>query len=107
MKTSKLIAERLKNAHMVLNIDGASGLLSEETGEPLYWTWQGAEKTYIDFQLEVTNPGGHSSAPRPDNAIAQLSQRARADQPPTASRPRSTTSPGPISRRSRRSSPIR
>jgi acetylornithine deacetylase/succinyl-diaminopimelate desuccinylase-like protein len=73
MKTSKLIAERLKHAHLVLNIDGASGLLSE-SGEPLYWTWQGAEKTYIDFRLEVTNPGGHSSAPRPDNAIAQLSQ---------------------------------
>jgi acetylornithine deacetylase/succinyl-diaminopimelate desuccinylase-like protein len=74
MKTSKLIAERLRNAHIVLNVDGASGLLSEDTGKPLYWTWQGAEKTYIDFQLEVTNPGGHSSAPRPDNAIAQLSQ---------------------------------
>ena len=73
MKTSKLIAERLRNAHIVLNVDGASGLASE-TGEPLYWTWQGAEKTYIDFQLEVTNPGGHSSAPRPDNAIAQLAQ---------------------------------
>jgi acetylornithine deacetylase/succinyl-diaminopimelate desuccinylase-like protein len=74
MKTSKLIAARLKNAHIVLNVDGASGLLSEETGEPLYWTWQGAEKTYIDFRLEATNPGGHSSAPRPDNAIAQLAQ---------------------------------
>ena len=80
MKTSKLIAERLRNAQLVLNIDGASGTLSEETGEPLYWTWQGAEKTYMDFQLEVTNPGGHSSAPRPDNAIAQLAQRAGADQ---------------------------
>jgi carboxypeptidase PM20D1 len=74
MKTSKLIAERLRNAHIVLNVDGASGLADEETGAPLYWTWQGAEKTYIDFQLEVTNPGGHSSAPRPDNAIAQLAQ---------------------------------
>lgn len=74
MKTSKLIAERLKNAHIVLNVDGASGLAAEETGEPLYWTWQGAEKTYIDFRLEVTNAGGHSSAPRPDNAIAQLAQ---------------------------------
>jgi len=74
MKTSKLIAERLKNAHIVLNIDGASGLADEDGGLPLYWTWQGAEKTYIDFQLEVTNPGGHSSAPRPDNAIAQLAQ---------------------------------
>jgi acetylornithine deacetylase/succinyl-diaminopimelate desuccinylase-like protein len=73
MKTSKLIAERLRNAHIVLNVDGASGLAGE-SGEPLYWTWQGAEKTYIDFKLEVTNPGGHSSAPRPDNAIAQLSQ---------------------------------
>jgi carboxypeptidase PM20D1 len=74
MKTSKLIAERLKHAHIVLNVDGASGLADEESGAPLYWTWQGAEKTYIDFQLEVTNPGGHSSAPRPDNAIAQLAQ---------------------------------
>ena len=74
MKTSKVIAERLKNAQIVLNVDGASGLAAEDTGKPLYWTWQGAEKTYIDFQLEVTNPGGHSSAPRPDNAIAQLAQ---------------------------------
>ncbi len=74
MKTSKLIAERLKDAHIVLNVDGASGLADEKTGAPLYWTWQGAEKTYIDFQLEVTNPGGHSSAPRPDNAIAELAQ---------------------------------
>jgi len=74
MATSKLITERLKNALLVLNIDGASGTLSEETGKPLYWTWQGAEKSYVDFELEVTNPGGHSSAPRPDNAIAQLSE---------------------------------
>jgi carboxypeptidase PM20D1 len=33
---------------------------------------QGAEKTYADFALEVTNPGGHSSAPRKPNAIYQL-----------------------------------
>lgn len=72
MKTSKIIADRLADAQLVLNIDGASGTFSERTGEPLYWTWQGAEKTYMDFQLEVTNAGGHSSAPRPDNAIAQL-----------------------------------
>ena len=74
MKTSKIIADRLDHAHVVLNIDSASGTLSEETGEPLYWAWQGAEKTYIDFQLEVTNPGGHSAMPRPDNAIAQMSR---------------------------------
>ena len=73
MATSKVIAERFRNAHLVLNVDGASGTLDETTGEPLYWSWQGAEKSYIDYRLEVTNPGGHSSAPREDNAIAQLS----------------------------------
>jgi acetylornithine deacetylase/succinyl-diaminopimelate desuccinylase-like protein len=73
MATSKVIAQRLKNARIVLNVDGASGTLSEETGKPQFWSWQGAEKTYVDFKVEVTNPGGHSSMPRPDNAIVQLS----------------------------------
>lgn len=73
MKTSKLIAERLKHAELVLNIDGGGGTFDETSGRALYWTWQGAEKTYVDYQLEVTNPGGHSSAPRPVNAIVQLS----------------------------------
>jgi acetylornithine deacetylase/succinyl-diaminopimelate desuccinylase-like protein len=74
MKTSALIAEKLKNAELVLNIDGGGGILDEKTGKPEYFTWQGAEKTYADFELTVTNPGGHSSAPRPVNAIVELSQ---------------------------------
>lgn len=74
MKTSAIIAEKLSGADLVLNIDGGGGVLDEATGKPLYWTWQGAEKTYADFELTVTNPGGHSSAPRRDNAIVQLSQ---------------------------------
>ena len=74
MKTSGLIAEKLSNADLVLNIDGGGGTLDEKTGKPLYWTWQGAEKTYADFEMTVTNPGGHSSAPRKDNAIVQLSR---------------------------------
>lgn len=73
MATSRVIAQRLSHARIVLNVDGASGTLDESTGEPVYWSLQGAEKTYVDFQLEVTNPGGHSSMPRDDNAIAQLS----------------------------------
>ena len=72
MKTSALIAEQLKNADIVLNIDGGGGSISEKTGKPEYWTWNGAEKTYADFELTVTNAGGHSSAPRKDNAIDQL-----------------------------------
>ena len=73
MHSSKLIAHRLRDAALVLNVDGASGVLDEETGRPSYWSWQGAEKTYADFELVITNPGGHSSAPRADNAIAQMS----------------------------------
>ncbi len=72
MKTSKIIAERLANTELVLNTDGYGGVFDEKSGKPLYWTWDGAEKTYVDFRLEVTNPGGHSSAPRPENAIAQM-----------------------------------
>jgi acetylornithine deacetylase/succinyl-diaminopimelate desuccinylase-like protein len=74
MKTSAIIAEKLKNVELVINVDGGGGALDEATAKPLYWTWQGAEKTYADYRLEVTNPGGHSSAPRQDNAIVQLSQ---------------------------------
>jgi carboxypeptidase PM20D1 len=72
MKTSAIIADKLSNAELVLNIDGGGGALNEHTGEPEYFTWQGAEKTYADFQLTVTNPGGHSSEPRKTNAIDQL-----------------------------------
>ncbi|WP_017665909.1 M20/M25/M40 family metallo-hydrolase [Porphyrobacter sp. AAP82] len=73
MVTSRIIAERLKGARLVLNVDGASGSLDDASGKPAYWSWQGAEKTYADYELEVTNPGGHSSTPREDNAIVQLS----------------------------------
>jgi acetylornithine deacetylase/succinyl-diaminopimelate desuccinylase-like protein len=73
MITSRIIAEKLRNARLVLNVDGASGTLDEASGKPVFWSWQGAEKTYADYELQVTNPGGHSSAPRADNAIVQLS----------------------------------
>ena len=33
---------------------------------------QASEKKFLNFRFEVTNPGGHSSVPRPDNAITQL-----------------------------------
>ena len=72
MRSSRVIAQQLAGAELVLNFDGGGGTLDEKTAKPLYWTWQGAEKTYIDYQLVVTNPGGHSSAPRPVNAIVQL-----------------------------------
>ena len=44
------------------------------TGQPLVYLVQGAEKTFASFRLTVTNPGGHSSRPRDDNAIYDLSR---------------------------------
>jgi carboxypeptidase PM20D1 len=71
METSELLAKELSNAEMVLNMDGTGGVLDKE-GHPLYFSYQGAEKAFADFDLVVTNPGGHSSAPREDNAIYEL-----------------------------------
>jgi len=72
MATGAIIASKLANAELVLNMDGANGTLDEKTGKPDYFTWEGAEKTYADFHLIVTNPGGHSSEPRAANAIDEL-----------------------------------
>jgi acetylornithine deacetylase/succinyl-diaminopimelate desuccinylase-like protein len=52
--------------------EGGGGTLVGNT--PLFHTVQATEKVYIDFTLTATNSGGHSSVPRPDNAIYQLSQ---------------------------------
>jgi carboxypeptidase PM20D1 len=71
MKTAQIMAPELSNAEMVLNVDGTGGQLDPE-GKPEYFTWSGAEKTYADFELTVTSPGGHSSRPYDPNAINEL-----------------------------------
>lgn len=60
----------LVDAEMVFNQDGG-GILSDR-GKPAIMTVDATEKLYADFQLSATNPGGHSSLPRPDNAIYSL-----------------------------------
>jgi acetylornithine deacetylase/succinyl-diaminopimelate desuccinylase-like protein len=60
----------LIDAEMVFNHDGG-GILSDH-GKPVMMTVDATEKLYADFQLAVTNAGGHSSLPRPDNAIYSL-----------------------------------
>ena len=41
-------------------------------GKPVMMEVDATEKLYADYQLTVTNPGGHSSLPDPDNAIYHL-----------------------------------
>jgi acetylornithine deacetylase/succinyl-diaminopimelate desuccinylase-like protein len=60
----------LIDAEVVLNHDG--GGISSEHGKPVMMEVDATEKLYADYQLSVTNPGGHSSLPVPDNAIYHL-----------------------------------
>lgn len=61
----------LIDAEFVLNEGG--GGRTDGKGKLLVQTMQVGEKAYQDFTLTATNPGGHSSAPPPDNAIYDLS----------------------------------
>jgi acetylornithine deacetylase/succinyl-diaminopimelate desuccinylase-like protein len=60
----------LIDAEFALN-EGASGELDQQ-GHRIALEIQAGEKLSQNFRLEVTNPGGHSSRPRKDNAIYQL-----------------------------------
>lgn len=62
----------LTRAEFALNADAGGGALSEEDGSILYYEVQTAEKTYVTYELTVTNPGGHSSRPTTTNAIYDL-----------------------------------
>ncbi|MES2288198.1 MAG: M20/M25/M40 family metallo-hydrolase [Pseudomonadota bacterium] len=58
------------DAEFALN-EGGSGTLNKD-GKPVSLGMQAGEKVYQDFRVEAVNPGGHSSRPRPDNAIYEL-----------------------------------
>ena len=60
----------LIDAELALNEGG--GGLSDKEGKPVRHGIQAGEKIYQSFQLEVTNPGGHSSTPPRENAIYRL-----------------------------------
>jgi acetylornithine deacetylase/succinyl-diaminopimelate desuccinylase-like protein len=60
----------LVDAEMAINPDGGSGEI--DNGKRLDFGIETFEKTYVTFTLATTNKGGHSSQPRPDNAIYQL-----------------------------------
>jgi acetylornithine deacetylase/succinyl-diaminopimelate desuccinylase-like protein len=75
----------LIDAAFALNSDG--GTIEAHAGQPMAFVVEAAEKVYLTLRLEVTNPGGHSSRPRADNAIYELAEgllRLRAHQFPVS-----------------------
>ncbi|HYD72661.1 MAG TPA: M20/M25/M40 family metallo-hydrolase [Candidatus Binatia bacterium] len=65
---------QLVDAEFALNADAGGGSLNEATGAARAYVMQTAEKTYASYTLTARNPGGHSSLPRPDNAIFDVAQ---------------------------------
>jgi acetylornithine deacetylase/succinyl-diaminopimelate desuccinylase-like protein len=61
---------QLIDAAFAIN-EGGGGMI-DASGKPLYLGVQVGEKLPQNYRLEVTNPGGHSSRPVPDNAIYHL-----------------------------------
>ena len=62
----------LIDAAYCINLDG--GDANKYNGVRKVLTIQAAEKSYADYDLLATNRGGHSSQPRPDNAIYDLTR---------------------------------
>ena len=60
----------LIDAEFALNEGG--GGTSDGKGKVVEQAMQIGEKTFATYRVETRNPGGHSSVPRPDNAIYQL-----------------------------------
>ena len=61
---------RLRTADYALNSD-AGGVERQRSGRVGFYL-QAAEKQYVTFAVTAKNEGGHSSVPRPDNAIYAL-----------------------------------
>lgn len=74
MASTRELAKRYRDAEFMLNADGGGGIIDPASGTPSLFELQAAEKTYADFRISFTSPGGHSSEPSPDNAIYRLAQ---------------------------------
>lgn len=73
MASTRVLAERYHDAEFLLNADAGGGTYDADL-KPVAFEVQAAEKSYADFLLTVTSPGGHSSAPTADNAIYRLAK---------------------------------
>ncbi|KZX59143.1 hypothetical protein A3709_16465 [Halioglobus sp. HI00S01] len=74
MVTTRYFAQKrpdILEAEYALNSDAGRGELNAK-GDPIVYAVQAAEKTYSTWEITATNPGGHSSRPRLDNAIYDL-----------------------------------
>jgi len=71
--------KELVNAEYVFNFDAGGPAIDQDV---LRWIeLQGSEKVYWTVTFTVKNAGGHSSLPRPDNAILRLATALKRSKP--------------------------
>ena len=76
MATTKIITSDYRDqidAEFAIVADGGGGSL-DENGKAFSFTVTHSEKTFASIEVTVRNPGGHSSRPRKDNAIYDISR---------------------------------
>ena len=73
MRTTRALTQHpwVRGAEFALNSDAGGGSMERSGANPIF-SIQSAEKTFATFLITASNRGGHSSAPRPDNAIFDL-----------------------------------
>lgn len=67
----------LQGAEYALNADAGTGQMDGD-GRNLAFFIQAAEKTSVSYQIVTRNSGGHSSMPRPDNALYEMASAIKA-----------------------------
>lgn len=76
METTQIMTNQYRDeidAEFAIIADGGGGTL-DQNGKAFSFTVNHSEKVYASFEVTARNPGGHSSRPRTDNAIYELSE---------------------------------
>ena len=69
-----LVANKRDLIDAAFALNEGAGVNLDGSGKPVAHTVLAGEKSSTSYKLEVTNPGGHSSRPVPDNAIYHLAR---------------------------------
>lgn len=67
----------VKGAEFALNADSGTGDMAAD-GSNKAFSIQAAEKTSVSYKVQTRNRGGHSSVPRPDNALYDMADAIQA-----------------------------
>ncbi|KGM52828.1 hypothetical protein N792_00890 [Lysobacter concretionis Ko07 = DSM 16239] len=78
-QTTQLLTRHpwIRSAEFALNADSGTGDMDADGSNKAFYI-QAAEKTSVSYRVDTRNSGGHSSVPRPDNALYDMAVAIRA-----------------------------